>query len=137
MSDDPIGDALRADADDARAEIRAAGIICPSCGINAADLPRCHYLTLDHGGIDWEKAERRPGTAKCQDGKLIPLPGPEDVGDDAAFALLKAAANVNLLDEYNRSVDAAFSAMLGWDINGEPPEPRGFGGLLEVLDERR
>lgn len=43
---------------------------------------------------------------------------------------------MNLLDEYNRSMDAAFPAMLGWDINGEPPAPRGFGGLLEVLDER-
>ena len=136
MSDDPIGDALRADADDARAEIKAAGIICPSCGVNAADLPRCHYLKLDHGGIDWAKAERRPATAKCQDGTLVTLPGPDDAAGDGAFAIWQAAASVNLLDEYNKSLDAAFSAMLGWDINGEPPPPREFGGLLEVLDER-
>jgi hypothetical protein len=40
-----IADAIHADAEAARAEIRAAGIFCPSCGVNMADLPEGHMLT--------------------------------------------------------------------------------------------
>ena len=134
MHDDPIGDALRADADEARAEIRAAGIICPSCGVNAADLPDDHMLELDHGGVDWAKAEKRPATAKCQAGALIPLPV-EPPFDDDSFAVVRAAASVNLLDTFREAQDKAFSQMLGWDIRGEvPPAPK-FTGLLATLRE--
>ncbi len=128
MRTDPIGDALRADAGDARAEIRAAGIICPSCAVNAADLPRDHMLVLDMDGVDWVKAEKRPATAKCAAGSLVPM-------DDASYETWQAAASVNLLDQYNKAIDAEFSRMLGWDINGETPAPNEFTGFPEVLDE--
>jgi hypothetical protein len=44
--EDPIGDALHADADDAREEIREAGLVCPSCGKNAGDVFGRHCLIL-------------------------------------------------------------------------------------------
>ena len=45
-----IADAVRADAAEARAEIRAAGITCPSCGQNAADLiGTCHEVEFSGG----------------------------------------------------------------------------------------
>lgn len=47
MSTDPVGDALRAGAEAARDEIRAAGLICPSCGGNAGDLFGRHCLVLE------------------------------------------------------------------------------------------
>jgi hypothetical protein len=46
VSSDPIGDALRADAEEARISSRAAGLICPSCGQNAGDLYGRHCLVL-------------------------------------------------------------------------------------------
>ena len=51
MSADPIGDALHSDAEAARAEIREAGIVCPSCGVNMADLPYEHSLEFSGGSL--------------------------------------------------------------------------------------
>ena len=42
-SADPIGDAIHADAEAAREEIRACGLICPSCG-KPYDGPRFYCL---------------------------------------------------------------------------------------------
>lgn len=126
MSDDPIGDALRADAEQARAEIRAAGISCPSCGINMADLPRDHRLVLDHGGVDWLKAERRPASANCAAGDVAPL-------DGADFETWQAAANVAFYDDFRARVDADLSRELGFDVNGPDPSPRPATGLLDML----
>jgi hypothetical protein len=101
-----ISRAVRADAEAAREEIRAAGLVCPSCGVNMADLPRA------------------PGcTVKCNYGE-----GVCPVGYEA----FKAAANVSLWGNVNRAMDAEFSKMLGGDINGPTPEPK-FTGLLDVL----
>lgn len=109
-----ISRAVRADADAARAEIRAEGIICPSCGVNMADLPWDHMLGLDHGGVDWERAEQRPASAKCAAGQLVPL-------DGASFETWQAAASVNLWDKFREAEDAAFSKMLGFDAREGPP----------------
>ena len=130
VTGDPVGDALRADAEAARAEVRAAGIICPSCGINAADLPRDHMLEMDHGGVDWVKAEKRPATARCAAGAIVPL-------DDADFETWQAAASVNLLDKVRETEDKAFSEMLGWDIRGETQAALRFTGFLEALKRKR
>ena len=61
MSDDPIGDALRAEAEQAREEIRAAGLVCPSCRKNAADIYGSHrYENVGEAGIladTWYRVE--------------------------------------------------------------------------------
>lgn len=114
-----IADAIHADAEAARAEIRTAGIVCPSCGVNMADLPRDHTLTL---GRAYETALLEP--ARCNYGT------PAKLGDWETF---KAAANVSFWDGVNAAMDEEFSKMLGWDINGPTPEA-GFTGLLDVLN---
>lgn len=43
---DPSGDLAHAISEDAKAEVRAAGIICPACETNQADLPDGHWLTI-------------------------------------------------------------------------------------------
>lgn len=113
-----IADAIHADAEAARAEIRAAGIVCPSCGVNMADLPRDHTLTI---GRAYEIAPLEP--ARCNYGT------PANLGD---FETFKAAMNVRVWDACNAAVDAEFSKMLGWDINGPTPEPK-FAGFLDAL----
>ena len=82
-----ITDAVRADAAGARAEIRAAGLICPSCRKNWADLDHdVHWLVLCFTG---------PGTgfAECHSGDRIPLIGP-----GSTFATVQAAASIAVLD---------------------------------------
>ena len=108
-SGDPIGDALRADADAARAEIRAAGIICPSCGVNMADLPGSHRLAIVPGLVD--------GFAECREGQRA---------DITAFKPLEMAANVSLWDEFRRREDEVFRAVVG-------DRPANFTGLLGIL----
>ena len=106
MTDDLFAAALHAEAEQARTEIRAAGIVCPSCGINMADLPDSHRLVLDHGGVDWERAVKRPPSAKCGTGELVSL-------DDAGFETWQAAANIALYDDFRAREAEAFSRMLG------------------------
>ncbi len=95
MSSDPIGDALRADAEQARGEIRAAGLICPSCGKNAGDLYGRHCLVLI------KEPERAIPVAECRDGGRVPL---ED------FNTIRAAANIALMDDFWFRETMAFRA---------------------------
>jgi hypothetical protein len=104
---DAVAAALHADAEAARAEIREAGITCPSCGVNLADLADDHDLAM-------EGAE---GGVRCQAGALVIPSGIDQVTD----AL---------------TVIAAKSAERAWmrEVIGEPGgEPR-FTGLLDVLE---
>jgi hypothetical protein len=75
MTADPVGDALRADAEAARAEIRAAGIYCPSCGISMADLPGDHMLELGMGGVGWVGGSPAGFSVRCAAGVSIPMDG--------------------------------------------------------------
>jgi hypothetical protein len=120
MTDDPIGAALHAEAEDARAEMRATGIACPSCGVNMADLPHDHKLVLDTGGVDWERAVKRPPSALCGSGTLVSL-------DDASFETWQAAANVSLYDDFRARFDEAVSTQI---IGTGPPRFTGFLGAL-------
>jgi hypothetical protein len=119
---DAVAAALAADAEEARAEIRAAGIACPSCGVNMADLPDDHKLVLDHGGIDWERAVRRPPSALCGSGRIVWL-------DDSRFETWQAAANVSLYDD----VRTRFEQALATDIIGTVPAH--FTGFLDLLGD--
>ena len=116
---DPIGAALHAEAEEARAEMRAAGIACPSCGVNMADLPRDHRLVLDPGGIDWERAVKRPPSALCASGELVSL-------DGVSFETWQAAANVSLYDDFR----ARFDEVVSSEIIGTGPAR--FTGFLDV-----
>lgn len=97
-SGDPIGDALRADAEEARAQIRAAGIFCPSCGVNMADLPAGHMLAV----TGYEEAVLC--VAECRDGTAAEL---------SDFATWQAAANISLWDDFRRREAEAFKAIIG------------------------
>ena len=119
---DAIAAALAADAEEARAELRAADIACPSCGVNMADLPDDHKLVLDHGGIDWERAVRRPPSALCGTGRIVWL-------DDSRFETWQAAANVSLYDD----VRTRFEQALATDIIGTVPAH--FTGFLDLLGD--
>ena len=107
-SDDPIGDALRADAEAARTEIRSAGLICPSCGVNMADLRDGHMLTLILSKY-----------AECADGERVNLL-------DATFEAVQAAANIAVWDALRQREAEAFRAIVG-DGPGE------FTGLLGII----
>ena len=97
---DAVAAAIHAEAEEARAEIRDAGIVCPSCNVNMADLPQDHKLVLDHGGIDWVRAVRRPPSALCGSGRVVWL-------DDSRFETWQAAANVSLYDDFRARMDDA------------------------------
>ena len=116
--DDPIGNALRADAEAARAEIRAADLICPSCGVNMADLPDGHALTL---------STKAPLTAKCADGTSASLASSSPMSDDE-FGKLQAAANIALWDDMRRREAESFKRIVG-------EGPAQFTGLLSILED--
>jgi hypothetical protein len=122
MSDDPIGDALRADAEEARAEMRAAGIICPSCGGNLGDLyGKGHrYEDIGPAGIPVAVASLK-GTFRCADGQ------PVDV-TSLDFEQFKAVAEIAFLDGFW----AAESDYLDKHVFGAG-DGKGFTGLLEML----
>jgi len=102
MSRDPIGDALHAEAEEARAEIRAAEIICPSCGVNAADLPDGHKLEI---------GPPEAVTAQCDGGRLVTVA--EDGPD-----IFAAVIQVQLFDEYRAAI-----ALPGHNCSALPPIP--------------
>ena len=109
-SDNPIGDALRADAEAARAEIRAEGIICPSCSVNMADLPDGHALAMADGyGGPW--------TAECAAGVPVQLNGTSPMSD-ADFSAWQAMANVAFWDDFRRREAETFQAFLGGGLPG-------------------
>ena len=120
---DAVAAAIHAEAEEARAEIRDAGIVCPSCNVNMADLPQDHKLVLDHGGIDWVRAVRRPPSALCGTGRIVWL-------DDSRFETWQAAANVSLYDD----VRTRFEQALATDIIGTGPAR--FTGFLGALGEQ-
>jgi hypothetical protein len=91
---DAVAAALRADAEAARDEIREAGIACPSCGMNMADLPGDHRLVLDQ---NW---------AKCVGHTAVDLRA-------ASFEVLQAAANINLMEAFRAAENKALAALLG------------------------
>ena len=113
MSDDPIGDALRADAEAARAEIRAEGIVCPSCGVNLADLPDGHALEMTED-------DGPPPVASCTTGSPVRM---------AEFAQWTAAANIQVWGAVNRQWDEYARK----HIIGEGPAD--FTGLLGALGQ--
>lgn len=122
MSDDPAGDALRADAEAARDEIRSAGLICPSCGQNAGDLFGRHCLVLIMG-------EDTPW-CECRDGAQVllgQLPMSR-VGAAEAWEQMRAAANIALMDDFWFRETIAFKR----DVIGTGPG--NFTGLLSVLE---
>jgi hypothetical protein len=121
-SADPIGDALRADAEAALAEIRATGLTCPSCGVNMADLPESHMLTLLTRGREYEDAPLKAPTAQCDRGPLVHLNG---------FEAIKAAANISLWDNFRKAEDEAFAAIIGTPAPGHE-----YTGLLDVLGDQ-
>ena len=110
---DPIGDALRADAEAARAEIRAEGIVCPSCGVNMADLPDGHSLAM------YGPAGAVSIGAECAEGMPV---------DMAAFEALQAATTVAVYDDFRRRLETAWRR----EVIGEGPGK--FTGLLGILE---
>lgn len=127
MSDMPetaISRAVRADAEAARAEIRAEGIHCPSCGVNMADLPRGHRLavSVDHGS-EGRAVLLLGQTAKCATG--VPIQW-----WPASYELAQAATTVMFWDDYNARIDREWDRMIGTG-NGE--HLTGFLGIVETM----
>ena len=118
VSENPIGDALRADAAAAREEIRAAGLICPSCGVNMADLPDGHALAV---------SLEEPCTVECRDGTAASLAGISSPMDDGAFEKWQAAANIAVWDYFRRREAGSFNQIIGTG-------PAHFTGLLSALE---
>lgn len=103
--DDPIAVALHADAEAARAEIRAANIDCPSCGTNMADLPDGHLLVI--------YADDETGwSAECRDGAVVTLAAAVPMSD-GEFRQWQDAGNVSLLDNFRWREAQAFDRMTG------------------------
>lgn len=119
---DLVAAALHADAEAARAELRAEGIVCPSCGVNMADLPDGHALAMADGPDG-------PYTAECRAGQRVQLNGAAPMSD-ADFALWQAVAKVSLWDDFNRRWDKAVRK----EIIGEGPVQ--FTGLIDVLNTK-
>ena len=120
MSDDPIGDAVHADAEAARQEIRESSygqLACPSCGKPAGDI-----LGTGHCLILIPSCEIGPGAimeAECRDGQRAVC----STWDD-----MVATANISLADEVWRHDTIAFAQIIGTG-------PANFTGLLSVLEQ--
>jgi hypothetical protein len=120
VSGDPIGDAVHADAEAARQEIRESGygqLACPSCGKPAGDI-----LGTGHCLILIPSCEAGPGAiieAECRDGQRAVC----STWDD-----MVATANISLADEVWRHETIAFDQIIGTG-------PANFTGLLSVLEQ--
>ena len=120
VSEDPIGDAIHADAEAARQEIRESGygqLTCPSCGRPAADI-----LGTGHCLVLIPSCEAGPGAiveAECRDGQRAVC----STWDD-----MVATANISLADEVWRHETIAFDQIIGTG-------PANFTGLLSVLEQ--
>jgi len=119
---DLVAAALRADAEAARAEIRAAGIACPSCGVNLADLPDGHALAVT--GDDLHPGPG-PWTAECGDGQPVTITLSVPVTEQETDAWV-TMGNVLMWDDYRRRVAEASKGVVG-------EGPANFTGLLDVL----
>ena len=88
-----IAAAIHAAAEAAREEIRAAGLICPSCGKNYADLigRHCLILVMDDDA-PW---------CECRDGAQVLLGQllMARIGPAKAWEKMQAAANIAAMDE--------------------------------------
>ena len=93
-----ISRAVRADADAARAQIRAAGFICPSCGTNMADLPADHGYEFSSG--DFGSFLSGYGTARCGSGETVTAAGLD-------FEASRSLVNIDLWDKVRAAEDAA------------------------------
>lgn len=115
---DLVAAALRADADAERERLRAAGITCPSCGKNAADLTgigqghRLEMITTGEPGPDCVLE------AQCGDGRRVRLDG---------FAAAQNTALTSVLDDFWQQFDEAMRQAIGTG-------PASFTGLLDVLN---
>jgi DNA-directed RNA polymerase subunit RPC12/RpoP len=123
-----IGDALHAEAEDARKEIRDAGIACPSCGLNMADLPGDHCLVLlTSVPVTRESGFGHPvalmgktgHSCECRDGATVILTG-------ADFGTWQAAASIQLWDDFRRRMDEVIRR----EIIGEGAGFTGTAGFL-------
>jgi hypothetical protein len=96
----PVMRAVHAEAEAARDVIRSAGVCCPSCGLNAADLIGCghRYETGDNPiapiSVD--------GIVKCTEGKPTRTA-------DFGFAEWQGLINVAMVDEFCRRESEEFS----------------------------
>lgn len=129
MSTDPIGDALRADAEDARQEIRDTGLTCPSCGKNADDTFGRHCLVLvirtpvsreRAYGHDVALIGKPEISCECRDGRPVVL-------DGADWETWKNAANIALMDDFWFRQEMAFRA-LGFPWCGLTADAQGGPG---------
>ena len=127
---DPVGDALRADAEEARQEIRDAGLTCPSCGKNAGDTFGRHCLVLvTRTPVSRERAYghdvaligKPEMSCECRDGQPVVL-------DGADWETWKNAANIALMDDFWFRETVALDNLIG---NG----PAQFAGLLPALEQ--
>jgi predicted RNA-binding Zn-ribbon protein involved in translation (DUF1610 family) len=120
VSEDPIGEAVHADAEAAREEIRASSygqLACPSCGRPAADI-----LGTGHCLVLIPSCEAGPGAiveAECRDGQRAVC----STWDD-----MVATANISLADEVWRRETVAFDQIIGTG-------PANFTGLLSILEQ--
>jgi hypothetical protein len=112
VSADPIGDALHADAEAARAEIRAAGVVCPSCAVNMADLPKGHEVAVVSQDSQYAL------TVQCGQGTAVQLTG---------FDQFRALANIQIWDSSRNALDEVVAEVVGTG-------PANFTGLLDILD---
>jgi hypothetical protein len=110
---DLVAAALHADAEAARAEIRAAGVTCPSCGVNMADLPEGHVLALPLTAGAGALLR-----ARCADGEPVTL---------ETWDACQNAAAVTQWDEFRRHESEALKSAVG-------EGPANFTGLLDVLN---
>ena len=123
VSSDPIGDAVHADAEAAREEIRADGLICPSCGQNYADLIGRHCLIL--------VMDVRAPWCECRDGAQVPLLDAmvaSGASPAVAWEKWQAAASISVADEGWWQTTIAFER----DVIGTGPA--NFTGLLSALE---
>lgn len=126
MSDDPgetaISQAVHADAETAREQLRAAGLVCPSCRRNLADIYGSHsYENLDDAGIP-QAFNDLAATLKCTDGEPIPV-----AGIAADWDKFQAVANIAVLDEAWRRESRWF------DEHAIGTGPANFTGFLDAL----
>ena len=126
MSGDPIGDAVHADAEAARQEIRESGygqLACPSCGKAAGDIigtGHCLIMNMD-GDTPW---------CECRDGAQVLLGSllVSRIGPARAWEKMQAAASISIADEVWRRETIDFDRIIGTG-------PANFTGLLSILEQ--
>jgi hypothetical protein len=123
VTSDSIGDALRADAEAARAEMRETGLVCPSCEKSLGDLyGRGHRYDDSGNGTGVPSAVLNlQGTFNCIGGEPVDVASLE-------FEQIRAVANIGFLDAFWK----AESDLMDERFIGTR-EGSGFTGLLDSL----